>query len=131
MTALGNKSVEELRELFITMTGTPSGEGQKLPTLKLTGYVHGDTGTKIEDAFEAKIPKAVRNSKNLKVEESGNVSICVVADEIAIMNLRFKWESQALEEDIRLMGFLGLRVDVRRPGDPVTSGPACGVRHEP
>ena len=74
LVALEDKSVEELRELFITMTGTPSGEGQKLPTLKLTGYVHGDTEPKSKMLLRLKYP---RQSAMLRISRSRSQAMSV------------------------------------------------------
>lgn len=104
ISSLDDKEVEEMRELFITMTGTPIDIGEKLPTLKLTGYAYGNHKTKIEDAIESTIPKAIRNAKKFEFKRSARTSLIIVTDGIEIMRMRFKWESQALASSIKTSG---------------------------
>jgi hypothetical protein len=102
--SLDGKDVEEMRELFSTMTGAPTGDGQKLPTLKLTDYAHGNRKTKIEDALNGTVPMAIRTAQNFEFEPVGRSGMRILADGVPIMKLRSKWESQALGSSIKFSG---------------------------
>ncbi|QBP06017.1 hypothetical protein [Synechococcus phage S-B68] len=102
--SLADKDVEAMRELFSTMTGAPTGDGQKLPTLKLTGYAHGNRKTKIEDSLHGTVPMAIRTAQEFTFEPAGKSGIRVLADGVPVMKLRSKWESQALGSSIKFSG---------------------------
>lgn len=102
--ALEGKDVEQMRELFSTMTGAPTGDGQKLQTLKLTGYAHGKRTTKIEDSLNGTVPMAIRTAEDFQFEPSGDTAIRVLADGVPVMKIRFKWESQALASSMKISG---------------------------
>ena len=102
--SLEGKDTEAMRELFSTMTGAPTGDGQKLPTLKLTGYANGKRATKIEDSLNGTVPMAIRTAEEFEFEPVGDTSFRVVADGVPVMKVRFKWESQALGSSMKISG---------------------------
>ena len=104
MKSLEGKDVERMRELFSTMTGAPTGDGQKLQTLKLTGYANGKRKTKIEDSLNGSVPMAIRSAETFEFEPSGDTAFKVLADGVPIMKMRFKWESQALGSSMKISG---------------------------
>lgn len=104
VSGLSNKSADEVRAFLSSMTGAPSGEGRNLPTLKLTGYSSGQKTTKIEDAVEGKVAKAIANSKDFQIEKAGSSAVRIVADGVPIMKVRVKWESQALGSSLKISG---------------------------
>ena len=102
--SLEGKDVDQMRELFSTMTGAPTGDGQKLPTLKLTGYANGPRTTKIEDSLNGTVPMAIRTAEDFQFEPVGDTSFRVMADGVPVMKVRFKWESQALGSSMKISG---------------------------
>ena len=102
--SLEGKDTEQMRELFSTMTGAPTGDGQKLPTLKLTGYANGKRTTKIEDSLNGTVPMAIRTAEDFQFEPVGDTSFRVMADGVPVMKVRFKWESQALGSSMKISG---------------------------
>jgi len=97
---------EELRAVLISMTGAPSGAGLGLPTLKVTGYTDpkSSKATKIEDAVDGRVPRAIRGAKNFKVEPTGDAGFKIVADGERAMNVRLKPESQHLVGALKTSG---------------------------
>lgn len=104
VSGLSNKSAEEVRAFLSSMTGAPSGAGRNLPTLKLTGYSSGKKTTKIEDAIEGKVAKAIAGAKDFQIEKAGASAVKIVADGVPVMKVRVKWESQALGSSLKISG---------------------------
>ena len=102
--SLEGKDVDQMRDLFSTMTGAPTGDGQKLQTLKLTGYANGPRTTKIEDSLNGTVPMAIRTAEDFQFEPVGDTSFRVLADGVPVMKVRFKWESQALGSSMKISG---------------------------
>ena len=102
--SLEGKDVDQMRDLFSTMTGAPTGDGQKLQTLKLTGYANGPRTTKIEDSLNGTVPMAIRTAEDFQFEPVGDTSFRVMADGVPVMKVRFKWESQALGSSMKISG---------------------------
>jgi len=94
----------ELRNLLSTMTGAPTGAGTQLKTLKLTGYAKGSQSTKIEDAVDGRVPRALRGAARFEVVPAGNGGIRIIADGVPLMKVRAKFASQALASSIKFSG---------------------------
>jgi len=94
----------ELRGLLSTMTGAPTGAGAALKTYKLTGYAKGSQSTKIEDAVDGRVPRALREAARFTIVPTGNSSIRIEADGVPLMKVRAKYASQALASSIKFSG---------------------------
>lgn len=94
----------ELRDIVSTLTGAPTGAGVGLKTLKLTGYAKGSQSTKIEDAVDGRVPRAIRESGKLTLQPAGNNAIKIIADGVPVMNLRVKYADGNLTSSIKFSG---------------------------
>ena len=104
ITAMQSLSTEQMRSILSTMTGAPTGEGQNLSTLKLTGYAAGSKSTKIEDAVKGKVPTAIASAARFEFEPAGDNGIRVIANGVPVMKVRMKWESQPLASSLKISG---------------------------
>ena len=106
MKKLRGKDPEEVRAILMNMTGAPTGAGLDLRTLKVTGYTDpkSSKATKIEDAVDGRVPRAIRGAKDFKVEPTGDAGFKIVADGERAMNVRLKPESQHLVGALKTSG---------------------------
>lgn len=106
MKQLKGKDPEEVRAILMAMTGAPTGAGLGLRTLKVTGYSNpgSSKATKIEDAVDGRVPRAIRGAKNFKVEPTGDAGFKIMADGERAMNIRLKPESQHLVGALKTSG---------------------------
>ena len=106
MKQLRGKDPEEVRAILMSMTGSPTGAGLGLRTLKVTGYTDQNSkqATKIEDAVDGRVPRAIRGAKEFKVEPTGDAGFKIMADGERAMNIRLKPESQHLVGSLKTSG---------------------------
>ena len=95
---------DQVRAVLMSMTGAPSGAGLGLETLKVTGYSSGSTKTKIEDATNGRVPRAIRGAEKFEVKPTGDAGFQIVADGQRAMNVRLKPESQHLIGALKTSG---------------------------
>jgi len=95
---------DQVRGILENMTGAPSGAGLGLRTLKVTGYAKGDRRTKIEDAVDGAVPRAIRGAAKFEFKPTGDAGFQVIADGQRVMNIRLKPESQHLVGALKTSG---------------------------
>ena len=106
MKQLRGKPPEEVRAILMQMTGSPTGAGLGLETLKVTGYTDpkSSRATKIENAVDGRVPRAIRGAENFEVKPTGDAGFQIVADGERAMNIRLKPESQHLVGALKTSG---------------------------
>ena len=106
MKQLRGKPPEEVRAILMQMTGSPTGAGLGLETLKVTGYSDpkSSRATKIENAVDGRVPRAIRGAEKFEVKPTGDAGFQISADGQRAMNVRLKPESQHLVGALKTSG---------------------------